>query len=129
MFSGAGKNAPKEDNPEEIAKMEQAAKSMGMSLDEYTVAMNARLELTKALDSTMVTGGKPGLVTLERDVNNPPKAFTFTITEEGKALGPEKLSKELIAAMKSASESSKAGRTEAQKRMMNFITEQLKETK
>ena len=127
MFSGAGESAPKEDDPETLAKMEQAAKSMGMSLDEYMVAMNARAELAKTLDTTMVSGGKKEYVSVERDVNNPPKQFKVTVTEEGKALGPEGLSKELVNAVKAAAESSKTGRVEAQKKMMGYISDQLKE--
>lgn len=127
MFSGAGESAPKEDDPESLAKMEQAAKSMGMSLDEYMVAMNARIELAKTLDSTMVSAGKKEYVKVERDVNNPPKSFKVTVTEEGKALGPEGLSKELVNAVKAAAEESKTGRVAAQKKMMGYISEQLKE--
>jgi hypothetical protein len=126
MFGGAGAGSPKEDNAEDMKSMEKTATAMGMSVDEYKVAMNARLKLAETLDGTMVTGGKAGTVLVERDVNNPPKKFEITITEAGKALGQEALSKELCAALKSASDSSKSGRQEAQQKMMAFITDQLK---
>ena len=125
MFGGAGAGAPTEDNPEEQEKMAQAAKTMGMSPEEYKVAMNARAELARTLDSTMVTGGKADTVLVERDVNNPPKTLKIEITEAGKELGQEGLSKALVSALKSASEASKAGRGEAQKKMMTFISKQL----
>jgi hypothetical protein len=126
MFGGAGAGKAKEDNPEESAQMEQAAKSMGMSVDEYAIAMNARTKLAETLDSTMVTAGKAETVFIERDVNNPPKTFEVTITEAGKALGKDVVSKELVTALKKASEEARGGRAEAQKVMMSFITEQLK---
>lgn len=126
MFGGAGAGAPKEDNPEEEEQMKQAAAAMGMGLDEYKVAMNARVQLAKEMDSTMVTAGKADTVQIERDVNNPPKTFKITITEAGKALGKEALSKELVKTIKAASESSKTGRAAAQKKMMAYIGEQLK---
>ena len=127
MFSGAGAGKPAEDNPEEQAQMEKAAKAMGMSVDEYAIAMNARVKLQETLDQTIVKAGKADTVAVERDVNNPPKTFEVTITEAGKALGPEAVSKELVAALKKASDDARTGRAEAQKTMMGFITEQLKQ--
>ena len=126
MFGGAGAGRPTEDNPEEMAQMEQAAKSMGMSVEEYAIAMNARKKLAETLDKTMVSAGKSDTVLIERDVNNPPKKFEVTITDAGKALGQEAVSKELVTALKKANEEARTGRPEAQKSMMAFITEELK---
>jgi hypothetical protein len=126
MFGGAGAGAATEDNPEEAAKMADAAKAMGMSVEEYTIAMNARTKLANTLDTTMVTAGKPD-IKIVRDVNNPPKNLEITITEAGKAQGREAVSKQLVKALKQASEDSRTGRTEAQKAMMDFITNQLKD--
>jgi hypothetical protein len=126
MFGGAGAGAATEDNPEEAKKMEEAAKAMGMSVEEYTIAMNARTKLATTLDTTMVTAGKPDIM-IVRDVNNPPKKMEITITEAGKAQGQEAVSKQLVSALKQASEDSRTGRTEAQKSMMDFITKQLKD--
>lgn len=126
MFSGAGAGKPKEDNPEEAAQIEQAAKAMGMSADEYMIAMNARNKLAQTLDETMVTSGNADTVQIERDVNNPPKTFDIKITEAGKALGKDGLSKELRTSLKKASDDAREGRAEAQKKMMGFISEQLK---
>jgi hypothetical protein len=126
MFSGAGAAAPKEDSPEEKEQMEKVANAMGMSLEEYTIAMNARVRLAEKMDKTMIISGKPEIVQLERDMNNPPKTFAVKITEEGKALGKEELSKKLVAAYKKSSEDARVGRANAQKEMMQFIGEQLK---
>lgn len=126
MFSGAGAGRPKEDNPEEAKQIEAAAKAMGMSVDEYMIAMNARRQLAETMDKTMVSAGKADSVAVKRDVNNPPKTLEITITEAGKGLGPEGLSKELCANLKKASEEARKGRAEAQKNMMQFITSQLK---
>mmetsp|Transcript_972 Transcript_972/g.2669 ORF Transcript_972/g.2669 Transcript_972/m.2669 type:complete len:166 (-) Transcript_972:26-523(-) len=129
MFGGAGAGAPKEDNAEEAAQMEQTAKAMGMSLEEYTLAMNARVRLTESLDKTMVTGGKADTVQVVRDLNNPAKSFEIKITEAGKALGQEGLSKELIAALKKSGDEARVGRAQAQKQMMEYIGEQMKKAK
>lgn len=126
MFGGAGAGTPTEDNPEGEAQMEATAKSMGMGVDEYKVAMNARTQLAKEMDTTMVSAGKAATVLVERDVNNPPKTLNIKITEEGKALGKAELSNELVSALRAASEASKGGREGAQKKMMQFITDQLK---
>ena len=126
MFSGAGAAAPKEDSPEEKAQMEQVANAMGMSLEEYTIAMNARVRLSEKMDNTMIVSGKPDMVQLERDMNNPPKKFEIKISEAAKSLGKEELSKKLVAAYKKSSEDARVGRANAQKEMMQFIGEQLK---
>lgn len=126
MFSGAGAAAPKEDNPEEKAQMEQAAKAMGMSVEEYTLAMNARVRLAEKMDNTMIVAGKPDIVQIERDLNNPSKKFEVKVAEGGKALGKEELSKNIIAAYKKSSEDARVGRAAAQKEMMEFIGEQMK---
>lgn len=126
MFGGAGAGAPKEDNAEEAAQMEQTAKAMGMSLEEYTLAMNARVRLSENLDNTMVTGGKADTVQVVRDLNNPAKTFDIKITEAGKALGQEGLSKALIGALKKSGDEARVGRGAAQKQMMEYIGEQLK---
>ena len=126
MFGGAGAGAPKEDNPEEAAQMAQTAKQMGMSLEEYTLAMNAQVRLRDLMDSTMVKTGKADTVLIERDLNNPAKKFEITITEAGKAQGKEALSKELIATLKKSSDEARVGRGKAQKEMMDYIGEQMK---
>jgi hypothetical protein len=126
MFSGAGAAAPKEDSPEEKAQMEQVANAMGMSLEEYTIAMNARVRLAEKMDNTIIVSGKADVVQVERDMNNPPKKFEVKISEAAKALGKEELSKKLVAAYKKSSEDARVGRANAQKEMMQFIGEQLK---
>ena len=127
MFSGAGAGAPKEDNPEEIAAMTQAAQSMGMSLAEYKLAMNARVKLAEKMDTTLIKAGKPETVQVERDLNNPAKTFEIKITEAGKALGKEDLSKQLVAALKKSGEDARVARGNAQKEMMQYIGDQLKQ--
>jgi hypothetical protein len=126
MFSGAGAGLPSEDNPEEIAKMEQAAKAMGMSVSEYKLGISARVRLTQELDSTRVTAGKTNIVTIERDGNNPPKFLQITVTENGKSLGTSALSDELVKGLKAASELSRQKRADAQKGMMAYIGDEMK---
>lgn len=106
--------------------MEEAARAMGMSLDEYKLGIRARMKLQKELDSARVAGGNKATIAVERDANNPPKVLDIIITEAGKALGPEKVSKELCSALKAASEEARKARTESQKGMMQFITEEMK---
>lgn len=126
MFSGAGAGAPKEDNPEEAKRIEETARAMNMSVEEYTLAMNARVKLQELMDNTIVKGGKADTVMVERDLNNPSKQFEIKITDAGKALGKEGLSKQLCAALKKASDEARIGRGNAQKKMMEYISEQMK---
>lgn len=126
MFSGAGAAAPKEDDEGQLAEMEKMAKAMGMSLDEYQLGMNARVRMEEDINSLRVTGGEASKVLVERDGNSPPKHLVITVTDDGKALGKAALEEELLTALKDAGEKSKVGRQEAQKKMMQFIGEQMK---
>lgn len=119
MFGGAGAGVPSEDNPEELAAMEQAAKSMGMSIDEYKLGIGARLKLTEELDAVRLTAGNSDTVSISRCANNPPKFLEITITDAGKALGKEAVSKELVTALQKASDDSRESRTAAQKSKSN----------
>jgi hypothetical protein len=121
MFGGAGAGSPAEDDPEAEEQMNKAAAAMGMSAQEYKLAMQARQQLENSMNSKIVTGGSADTVLVERDVNNPPKKFEIKITEAGKALGREKLSSELVTALRSASEASKKGRVEAQQEMLKWV--------
>ena len=126
MFGGAGAGVPSEDRPEELKQMEDAAKQMGMSLEEYKLGISARSRLVEALNAARVYGGNKDTVSVERDGNNPPTHIKITITDAGKALGKEKLSAELVKALKSASDASRQTRTAEQKRMMSFIGDEMK---
>jgi hypothetical protein len=126
MFGGAGAGMPSEDNPEELKQMQNAAKQMGMSLEEYKLGINARMRLVERLNVARVKGGNAATVQVERDGNNPPQYLEITVTDAGKALGKEALSAELVKALKSASDSSRNTRTEAQKSMMTYIGDEMK---
>lgn len=125
MFSGSTLDVEEEEDDEKRAQIEQMAKTMGMSVEEYQLGMNSRVRMEEAISSLRVVGGEGG-VTVERDGNMPPRHLVVTVTEEGKALGKEKLEKSLVDALKSASEKSKVGRDEAQKDMMKYISENMK---
>jgi hypothetical protein len=126
MFGGAGAGVPNEDNPEEMKQMEDAAKQMGMSLDEYKLGIGARARLMTELDGARISSGNKDTVAVERDGNNPPKLLEITITEAGKALGKDAVSAELVKSLQEASESSRASRTAAQKNMMEYIGDEMK---
>jgi hypothetical protein len=127
MFSGAGQAAPGEDwSPEELKQMEEAARALGMSLDEYKLGIRARFRLQKELDEARVTAGNKDTVAVVRDACNPPKTLEIIITEAGKALGPEKVSTELVSALKAAGEEAKKARGAAQQGMMQYIQEAAK---
>jgi hypothetical protein len=124
MFGGAGAGTPAEDDEAGEEAIKKGAAAMGMPVSEYKLVIQARQKLTSALDTTIVTGGKADTVLVERDVNNPPKKFEIKITEAGKALGKETVSKDLVAALKSASEAARKGRVEAQQEMMKWVQSQ-----
>ena len=125
MFTGGALGVEEEDDDEKRGQIEQAAKAMGMSVEEYQLGLNARVKMEEAIDELRVVGGEGG-VTVERDGNMPPKHLVITVTEEGKALGKEKLEKAIVAALKDANDKSEVGRGEAQKKMMDYITESMK---
>lgn len=116
MFSGSGTGTT-DDDPAAQEQMEKAAKSMGMSVEEYQLGVKARVKLNNDLDKMRVKGGTEG-ITVERCGNNPPKFLEITITEDGKAKGKETVQTEIVTAMKKASEDAKKGRAEAQKNMV-----------
>ena len=125
MFSGSTLDIEEEEDDEKRAQIETMAKTMGMSVEEYQLGMNARVRMEEAISSMRVVGGEDG-ATVERDGNMPPRHLVVTVTEEGKALGKEKLEKTIVEALKSANEKSKVGRDEAQKNMMQYISENMK---
>jgi len=124
MFGGAGAGSPAEDDEAAEEAITNAAAAMGMSVAEYKLALQARQQLANSMDSKIVTGGKSDTVLVERDVNNPPKKFEIKITEEGKARGREAVSKDLVAALKTASEAARVGRKEAQQDMLKWVQSQ-----
>lgn len=128
MFSGNALDVEEEEDDEKRAQIEQMAKAMGMSVEEYQLGMNARARMEKSIDDLRVIGGDISSqgVSVERDGNMPPKYLVVTVTESGKAMGKAKLEKALVDALKSASEKSKVGRTEAQKDMMKYISDSMK---
>ena len=126
MFGGAGSGAPTEDDPEALKQMEAAAKSMGMSLEEYQLGIKARMKLNEDLSSMRVEAGNKDTVAVVRDGHNPPQMLEVTITEKGKEAGQQAVSNELVAALKKAADDSRKGRTDAQKNMMAYIGEEMK---
>ena len=126
MFGGGGEGMATEDDPEAVAKMEQAAKSMGMSLEEYQLGIRSRKKLNEELCAMRIIKGDTATVSVSRDGNNPPQFMEITITDAGKELGPDAVSSALVTALKQAQESARAGRAEAQKKMMAFIGEEMK---
>ena len=127
MFSGNALDVEEEEDEEKRLQIEQMAKAMGMSVEEYQLGMNARARMQRSIDDLRVIGGDVAQgVSVERDGNMPPKHLVVTVTEEGKAMGKAKLEKALVDALKSASEKSKVGRTEAQKDMMKYISDSMK---
>ena len=129
MFGGAGAGSPTEDDdveldPEAQAGIQQTAAAMGMSEAEYKLAMRAREQLVKSMDAKIVKSGKSDTVLVERDVNNPPKTLDITITEAGKALGRDALSKKLVDAINQGSDEARKGRQECQQEMLKWVQSQ-----
>jgi hypothetical protein len=126
MFGGGGAASATEDDPEAQAKMEQVAAQMGMSLEEYQLGIKARIKLSEDLSAMRIEMGDPSTVSVARDGKNPPEFLQITITEKGKALGKEVISKDLVTALKKGADASRVGRAEAQKNMMQFIGDEMK---
>mmetsp|Transcript_34374 Transcript_34374/g.72363 ORF Transcript_34374/g.72363 Transcript_34374/m.72363 type:complete len:174 (-) Transcript_34374:199-720(-) len=127
MFSGGALDVEEEEDDEKRAQIEQTAKAMGMSVEEYQLGMNARLRMEDAISNLRVIGGDVSTgVTVEKDGNMPPRHLVVTVTEEGKGMGKARLEKAIVEALKSANEKSKVGRDEAQKDMMTYISGEMK---
>ena len=127
MFSGGALDIEEEEDDEKRTQIEQYAKAMGMSVEEYQLGMNARVKMETAINDLRVIGGdEANGVTVERDGNMPPRHLVVTITEEGKAKGKEVLEGLIVDALKSAADKSKVGRDQAQKDMMAYISDSMK---
>lgn len=128
MFSGGALDIEEEEDDEKRAQVEQMAKAMGMTVEEYQLGMNARLRMEDAINNLRVVGGDAITmgVTVERDGNMPPRHLVVTVTDAGKALGKAKLEKNIVEALKSAGDKSAVGRNEAQKDMMKYISDSMK---
>jgi hypothetical protein len=125
MFGGSGGGAPLEDNPEMQKAMEQGAAALGMSVDEYSLGMKARMKFEADISSLRLSSGNSD-IGVQVDGNAPPAHLVVTITDAGKAKGADVVSKELVSAFKSVNEKAKKGRTECQQSMMKFISENMK---
>jgi len=128
MFSGGALDVEEEEDDEKRTQIEQMAKAMGMTVEEYQLGMNSRLRMEDAINNLRVVGGDATTmgVTVERDGNMPPRHLVVTVTDAGKALGKAKLEKNIVEALKSASDKSAVGRNEAQKDMMKYISDSMK---
>jgi DNA-binding protein YbaB len=127
MFSGGALDIEEEEDDEKRTQMEQYAKAMGMSVEEYQLGMNARVRMETAINDLRVIGGDAANgVTVERDGNMPPRHLVVTVTDEGKAKGKEAMEKLIVDALKSAADKSTVGRNEAQKDMMKYISDSMK---
>ena len=130
MFGGAGA-PPSEDDEEDAAKeaeIEAAAKAMGFSASEYKLVLRMQQNLATAVNSLRASGGSEEKgVTVELDGNSPPGHLVVSITEAAKeSMGKEGLEKELITALKEASEKAKKGQQEAVKNMNSEIAQEMK---
>jgi len=126
MFSGSSLDVEEEEDDEKRSQIEQMAKAMGMSVEEYQLGMNARGRMENAINDLRVESGNAATVLVERDGNMPPKFLKVTVTTAGKALGKAALEKEIVGALKGASEQSTKGRDDAQADMMKYISESYK---
>lgn len=127
MFSGGALSIEEEEDDEKRSQIEQMAKAMGMTVEEYQLGIRARERMEKAINDLRVVGGdEANGVTVERDGNMPPRHLVVRVTDQGKAQGKATLEKLLVEALKSAGEKSKVGRDEAQKDMMKYISESYK---
>lgn len=127
MFSGGALDIEEEEDDEKRTQIEQYAKAMGMSVEEYQLGMNARVKMETAINDLRVVGGEEANgVTVERDGNMPPRHLVVMVTEEGKAKGKEVLEGLIVDALKSAADKSKVGRDQAQKDMMAYISDSMK---
>jgi hypothetical protein len=126
MFSGGGDGAMKEDaSPEQLKALQDAAKAMGMTVEEYQLGINARMKFETAIGELRYSAGDDD-IGLEVDGRAPPTHLVVKISEAGKAKGQDAISAGLAAAFKKTSADARGGRQAAQNEMMKFIQEAMK---
>lgn len=125
MFSGGGESAAKEDDPEAAKAIQEAAKAMGMSVEEYQLGINSRLRFEKSIGELRFKAGDDD-IGVEVDGKSPPEFLEIIISSDGKAKGAEAISNELKAAFAKTSTMGREGRMAAQQDMMKYIQEQMK---
>lgn len=128
MFGGAGAPALEEDeDPEKEKQIEQAAKAMGFSVNEYKLVLRMQENLANAVNSLRCTGGNEAKgVTITMDGNSPPKFLKVKITDDGKKLPKADLEKEITTALKDASAQAKKENQAAIMRMNQEVAAEMK---
>ncbi|KAL7578471.1 hypothetical protein ACA910_011540 [Epithemia clementina (nom. ined.)] len=130
MFSGAGAGSALDDegemDPQALEQMKAQAAAMNMPLAEYQVGMKARDKLIQTLNNSRIAQGDASKIALERDANNPPKYLEITVTQAGQAMGADVVSTELCQLLKAGSDAARMQRTQAQRDMMVFVSEEMK---
>lgn len=129
MFGGAG-SAPALDDEESEARekeIEAAAKAMGFSTNEYKLVLRMQQSLASAVNDLRVSGGSEEKgITVAMDGNSPPGFVEVIISEDAKGTGKASLEKELVAALKEATDKAKVGQQEAVQKMNAEIAEEMK---
>mmetsp|Transcript_15990 Transcript_15990/g.35985 ORF Transcript_15990/g.35985 Transcript_15990/m.35985 type:complete len:162 (-) Transcript_15990:257-742(-) len=117
MFSGSGGGA------DSLDEAEDAAKAMGMNLQEYQLAMRMRNELGETLTNFRAVGSNTGSsvkVTYDGNV----KPLSVEVTDDAIASGKDQLEKDLVKAWGEAIEGAqKAAQGAMQKMQMDIATE------
>merc|ERR1711862_883303 len=132
MFGGAG-STPLDDDEEDEEKekqIEQAAKAMGFSVNEYKLVLRMQNNLANTVNALRVSGGdldKKG-VSITMDGYSPPKFVNVEINDMGKEKGKSAFTKEVLAALKEASEKAKKEQQAAIQKMNSDIAEEMKRT-
>ena len=129
MFGGTGSTPLDDEEDEEKEKqIEQAAKAMGFSVNEYKLVLRMQNNLANSVNSLRVSGGnlENKGVSITMDGNSPPKFLNVEINDDGKALGKTALQKEVLAALKEASEKAKKEQQAAIQKMNQEIAEEMK---
>ena len=130
MFGGAG-STPLDDDEEDEEKekqIEQAAKAMGFSVNEYKLVLRMQNNLANSVNTLRVSGGNLDNkgVCITMDGNSPPKFLDVEINDDGKALGKTALQKEVLACLKEAGEKAKKEQQAAIQKMNTEIAEEMK---
>eukprot|EP00591_Stephanopyxis_turris_P006240 CAMPEP_0195525742 /NCGR_PEP_ID=MMETSP0794_2-20130614/26336_1 /TAXON_ID=515487 /ORGANISM="Stephanopyxis turris, Strain CCMP 815" /LENGTH=131 /DNA_ID=CAMNT_0040656263 /DNA_START=212 /DNA_END=607 /DNA_ORIENTATION=- len=126
MFGGSGALEEEED-PEQEKQIAAAAKSMGFSVKEYKLVIKMQQNLQEATNALRVTGGSADKgVTVELDGNSPAKHVEVVITDEAKAMGKAALEKQIVSAIKDASEQAQKGQAAAIQKMNQDIATEMK---
>lgn len=112
------------------AQIEQQAKAMGMTVEDYEMGMTARKNFTKTLSTARCESDSNNrIVSITQDANNPPQHLQVTLLQDKLPEKQQELSESIVNAWKDVNAKAKKVRLLAQQDMLTYVNEELQKRK